>query len=360
MYFGTQHTIYLAGFLFVCPVLFSAVLMITIHFNLVFSSDTSQTSSAFQKPFTDGKFLDVSSYGTTRAAHVQTPKPFTVAEPSDELSSTETSGIFQCPNDGCTKVYQRYSAMEKHLLYGKCELEHERLTLLDRAKLVYHEKLSKGTSETVTIQGDVDIGSTASSQPREVLHKGWALKKARKPIRFSEAVRKYLEEKFKIGKETGHKLDAASVARDMRFARGPDGTRLFDLNDFLTEQQVTSYFSRLTGKRRHQPADNEIRIPSEDEEAAIDEQNFADVRSIILREVQLGHPITCDNYNICLMYRQGKLTGLSVAMLRRICAYFDLDIEPLLNAKRLHTSPFLANWSTHAVAMPKPKQKAKK
>ena len=181
--------------------------------------------------------------------------------------------------------------------------------------------------------------STASSQPREVLQKGWALKKSRKPARFSEAVKKYLEEKFKIGKETGLKLDGASVARDMRFARGPEIARLFDISDFLTEQQVTSYFSRLKGKRRHQPTDDETRDPSDDEEAAADKQNFAEARSLILQEVELSHPITCDNYNICSMYHQGKLTGLSVSMLRRICAYFDLNIESITARRK---APYIA------------------
>ena len=31
-------------------------------------------------------------------------------------------GVFQCPSEGCIKVYQRYSALEKHLSYEKCEL----------------------------------------------------------------------------------------------------------------------------------------------------------------------------------------------------------------------------------------------
>jgi len=31
-------------------------------------------------------------------------------------------GVFQCPSEGCIKVYQRYSALEKHLSYAKCEL----------------------------------------------------------------------------------------------------------------------------------------------------------------------------------------------------------------------------------------------
>ena len=38
------------------------------------------------------------------------------------------------------------------------------------------------------------------------------------------------------------KLDAAAVARGMRRARGADGERLFEPSDFLTAQQVASFF----------------------------------------------------------------------------------------------------------------------
>ena len=47
-------------------------------------------------------------------------------------------GVFQCPSEGCIKVYQRYSALEKHLSDEKCELLPERATLLDQAKERYH------------------------------------------------------------------------------------------------------------------------------------------------------------------------------------------------------------------------------
>ena len=50
-----------------------------------------------------------------------------------EATATDES-LFSCPNDGCVKTYQRYSALEKHLSFGKCELVLERESLLDKAK----------------------------------------------------------------------------------------------------------------------------------------------------------------------------------------------------------------------------------
>jgi len=37
----------------------------------------------------------------------------------------------------------------------------------------------------------------------------------------------------------------------MRRARGQDGKRLFAVEDFLTAQQTTSYFSRMAAKRKY-------------------------------------------------------------------------------------------------------------
>ena len=179
---------------------------------------------------------------------------------SDENSVNEVTetaegnagiGVFHCPSEGCIKVYQRYSALEKHPSYEKCELLPERATLLDQAKEMYHLKLT----------GDRSAGATSHDErtdPREVaaktnqLSRGWALKQTKKSRRLSETREKYLNEKFSIGQQTGHKVDPLSVARDMRYARIAEGKRLFTRDEFLSAQQIQSYFSRQAGKLRHQ------------------------------------------------------------------------------------------------------------
>ena len=45
--------------------------------------------------------------------------------------------LFSCPNEGCVKTYQRHSNLEKHLEVGKCQLQLEKETLLDKAKTSY-------------------------------------------------------------------------------------------------------------------------------------------------------------------------------------------------------------------------------
>ena len=56
--------------------------------------------------------------------------------------------------------------------------------------------------------------------------------------------------KFNLGEQTGKKSSGDEVAQQMRRARGQDGTRLFSLDEFLTPQQISSYFSRMAAKKR--------------------------------------------------------------------------------------------------------------
>ena len=131
-----------------------------------------------------------------------------------EETVTETSPtvhIFSCPEEGCMKVYQRFSSLQHHLDLGKneCALEHE--TLLDRAELGYAERL-QGHSGSVPQIEQVRKQLNLSNQP--FLPMGWALKSSHvKRTRFTEKQRDYLSSKFRIGESTGQKADAASVSK---------------------------------------------------------------------------------------------------------------------------------------------------
>ena len=238
-------------------------------------------------------------------------------EPTDEkVLDDPVHGLFSCPNTGCVKVYQRYSSLEKHLSFGKCKLVPERDTLLDKAKKLYQTKLIGGTSAPATIQGD-----TTGKDSGEILPEGWALKSPKKATRFNEAQKHYLEEKFNLGQETGHKLDPAIVARDMRYARNKDGTRQFKMSEFMTPQQIQSFFSRQWSKLHHRQPEDDPESQTDDLAAAEEQQAYDSTRALVIREVQLSHPIVFDIYNLCTMYKADKMRQLSVAMLRAACEH---------------------------------------
>ena len=64
------------------------------------------------------------------------------------------------------------------------------------------------------------MSSVSSSMAKSLVEtpEGWTLKQAKKAYRFNNQQRKYLEAKFKIGQESGMKLDAEAVAKEMRRA----------------------------------------------------------------------------------------------------------------------------------------------
>ena len=75
----------------------------------------------------------------------------------------------------------------------------------------------------------------------------------------------------------------------------------------ITAQQVQSFFSRrATGLRQ---------VTTEDTEATEESEAYDNARTLVLKEVQLCHPIVFDSFNLCDMSRKNRLGDLSVAML---------------------------------------------
>lgn len=269
----------------------------------------------FSEKFSPGDFVDISIKRTEK--HPQNVKSQD-CEPKDQENN-----LFPCPNAGCTKEYQRYSGLEKHQIYGKCHLAPERETLMDKAKVLYTSTLIAGGNANPNIKPTV---MPKESESKVVLPSGWALKTSKKSIRFNDRQKSYLDDKFKIGEETGNKADPVAVAQDMRFTKDSEGNRLFKVDEFLTSKQIKSYFSRSAKKARKGPRPNQV-DDDEDELAADDEDSYQKTRQRILEEVQLNHPIVYDTLNICFLYTSKKLSNLSVSVLRSVCEHFDLAVD---------------------------------
>ena len=222
-----------------------------IYIDLLSVPDYSQSPS-FQCHFSPGDFSEVSQVVATG----KTKSQETVKQPPGEVEEEQgQDALFSCPNVGCIKLYQRHCALENHLCYGKCEFLPVRETRMDKAKVPYYDKLVREASVLPFVKG---VKAVAHQCPTttEVLPQGWALRSSKKSTRFSEAQRWYLESKFKVGQETGLKPDPVDVARDMRYARNQQGAKLFKVDEFLTAQQIQSYFSRRASKLRHSHSDD--------------------------------------------------------------------------------------------------------
>ena len=170
---------------------------------------------------------------------------------------------------------------------------------------------------------------------------GWALKNSQSSrTRFSEKQKNYLLSKFLIGEQTGRKVNAASVARSMVSARDTNGERLFTSAEFLTGQQITSYFSRLASKRKGQGYDSaQSQSDDEDDEGVEAEVALTELREEVLLSIQPVHPLSYDSYNLCELMEKGKLSKFAISMLDRICHHFDIST---CDIKERRKAPYLS------------------
>ena len=167
-------------------------------------------------------------------------------------------------------------------------------------QLIYvHDKIRQKWAEACHslgggyVRGDsATFDSSDQATPGEVVELGWALQKNRKPVAFSEKAKSYLVDVFWVGEETGKKANASFVASRMKSLRDENGQKMFTKTDWLTEQQIARYFSRLSALNkagRLQRAHSSLM--NEDEEADADdlvvEAEAVRTRQQIRRDLQL-------------------------------------------------------------------------
>ena len=115
----------------------------------------------------------------------------------------------------------------------------------------------------------------------------WDLKSSqgRRTKRFTDKQKNYLFTKFSIREATGQKADPALVAKAMTTARNFDGERLFTSSEFLTSQQVASYFSRLASKRTlndHEREEEDSDMDINQRQAAENDDAVSGLRGVFL------------------------------------------------------------------------------
>lgn len=266
-------------------------------------------------PFSDGDFKSVavrqpSSSRARTSADVQEVH----AEPEEPIFN---KAVYSCPQEGCVRVFQRSSALDRHLSLEACKLSPERYSMLDLAKQQYAYRLHEGVGPLPSLKAS---GSDVSSSCQQTANEGWALKEAKRVDRFNDNQKSYLQAKFNIGQATGRKLDPEVVAKEMRRARATDGERLLLVEEFLSPQQISSFFSRMAAKVRQQ------QVTDQDVLAVEEQVNFCSARDSVLSSLQICHPIFVDQYDICALVKSKTVKKLKVALLQVLCESLELQV----------------------------------
>ena len=159
---------------------------------------------------------------------------------------------------------------------------------------------------------------------------GWALSKFSSSSRFSTNVRNYLTAKFDIGEQTGCKFNSSDVEADMRKCRNENNERRFSREEWLTSNQIKSFFSRLSAARKkRREMENEKAVdPMEDvDDSEVEiEERVCQVNNV-LDQIGIQHPIIYDVYDLCQYYKNDKLRLFNVGMLKSICEHFEIPFK---------------------------------
>ncbi len=144
---------------------------------------------------------------------------------------------------------------------------------------------------------------------------GWALSKSSTSSRFSANVRNYLTAKFDIGEQTGCKFNSCDFEADMRKCRNENNERRFTREEWLTSNQIKSFFSRLAAarkKRREIGAEDERDVdPTQDvDDSEVEfEERVCQINDIV-DQIGIQHPIIyeaiCGHFEIPFKSRDRK------------------------------------------------------
>ena len=142
--------------------------------------------------------------------------------------------------------------------------------------------------------------------------------------------KEYLNAKFQIGERSGQKAGSTSVSKAMRTAKDANAMRLFDNSDFLTVQQIASFFSRLAAKRSTE-ADNQVETEDDERNPVQQERQLQQIKENVVAtiSIQHAHPIVYDAHNICDLVENSKLSSFSIKMQQEICSSFGLDTSSI-------------------------------
>ena len=148
------------------------------------------------------------------------------------------------------------------------------------------------------------------------------LQKAEECFRISSMVKEYLTRVFNEGTLEGHpKANPADVAEDQK--------RKFARPEWLEAQRtIKGYFFRLAALQKGQDISEE---DANCEDVAIAREDFLqDLIDETQKQIDLQHPLKCDNVNLCELFAVNKLDKtlkeFKIFTLKSLCDFFGMDI----------------------------------
>lgn len=152
--------------------------------------------------------------------------------------------LYFCATAGCKGTFENKPDYDAHLIAGNHEFTKE-CGALDTVKKMFVSKMKSLSSshEVYTSEPKTVLTSISTEVPMmsRFSEAGWALP-IRSNFRYSYKQKKYLYNQFMEGEISGKKKSPEQVHLDMR--------KDFDVEEYVTVQQIKSLFSRMSTEKR--------------------------------------------------------------------------------------------------------------
>lgn len=191
-----------------------------------------------------------------------------------------------CTQRNCIATFQTKDELEDHIKCGNHQ-DPNRVTSIDYVKSEF-ANLVQEQSHNISVITEIpeilnEVSSLSLSLHAMFKTDGWALPK-RSNKRFTYKQKKFLYDEFMMGEESGRKTTAEKVVQKMRKAT-VNLKKMFATDDYLTQQQVTSAFSRMSKMFRNgnlqEPTEKSVLYTNE----ATREVHPSDTSDVFISEV---------------------------------------------------------------------------
>ncbi|XP_064637531.1 uncharacterized protein LOC135493845 [Lineus longissimus] len=155
----------------------------------------------------------------------------------------QISSVVTCTEVTCRKTFSTQEALFEHIALGRHTPQAGSDKTLDTITRKWATKVS---DIAIHVQSTRSHQQAADEQEMslatDAVTPGWALKSKKQSKRFALPVKDFLFEEFMRGVDTGRKENPSLVAKKIKLR--------FQKEDWLTMQQVSSYFSRLAAQQK--------------------------------------------------------------------------------------------------------------
>ena len=210
-------------------------------------------------------------------ASVKESEPQVISKSDTKEGKRDDQVYFDCPERACIRSFSRYQDREIHKASGKCQIKVKDVSTEEQIKVMFYERLgNSGYDYHTTLGGtlvthlnELERSKISNYVPPEekakILEKKFKTGFGRtkyKGGRLDKDAKAFVTEEFNAGAATGKHRTSESVFNRMQELKNPDGSPMFTHKQYLSNQQISSLFTKLSAEQKKAKVPNKTKPSS--------------------------------------------------------------------------------------------------